>query len=325
MPHTFKTVALFILMLASAGIQAQNSSLDNIVLNYPSRFSSVDDLANKINADFHSNKDKAKAAYVWMTHHISYDVKGMNKQSRVRFSYTSKADLMAKKRAFRRELASKTLNRKKAVCEGYATLYKELCSKLHIECEIVTGSSKTFISEIGNAKLPTNHSWNAIKLAGKWRLVDATWGAGSIDFNTMRFKKAYTAIYFDCEPNNFLINHFPDKRQWQLVEKEITLKDFGNQHQVYQTYWDANIKLIAPQKGILEYRKGDRIQFRTENLSPKNHLIYKYRNEKFAKAITPKRNGKISHFSIPMTAQKRNELIIYIDTKAVLGFKTLRR
>jgi len=325
MIHSFKRFALFILLITGFAVQAQNSSLENIVLNYPSRFNSVDELANKISTDFHSNEDKAKAAYVWMTHHIRYDVKGMNKQSRVRFSYTSQADLMAKKRAFRQELASKTLKRKKAVCEGYATLYKELCMQFQIECEIVAGSSKTFISEIGNAKLPTNHSWNAIKLAGKWRLVDVTWGAGTIDFGQMRFKKSYTPFYFDCEPQRFLINHFPDKSQWQLVEKKITLKDFGDQHQVFQASWDTNIKLTAPQKGILEYKKGDSIQFRIENLSPKNHLAYKYRTEKFGEEVNLSRNGKTCYFSIPMTALKRNELIIYIDTKAALGFKTLRK
>ena len=325
MIKSIKIFAFFIFLIPSFVVQAQDSTLEKTVLNYPSRFNSVDDLADKINDDFNSKKDKAKAAYMWMAHHISYVIKGMNKQSRVSFSYTSEAELVAQKRAFRRELALQTLKRKKGVCEGYATLYKEVCSKLNIECEIVTGSSKTFISEIGDAKLPTNHSWNAINIDGKWRLVDVTWGAGTIDFSQMRFKKNYTAIFFDCEPNEFLLNHFPDKSQWQLVENEITLKDFGHQHQVFQAYWDANIKLISPQKGILEYKKGDSIQFRIENLSPKNQLIYKYRSEKFAKQITPKCDGKACHFSIPMTALKRNELIIYIDTKAALGFKTLRK
>jgi len=323
--HSLKIVALFIFLISSFGIQAQDSTLENIVLTYPSRFNSVDDLANKINTDFHSSEDKARAAYVWMTHHISYDIKGINKQTKVSFSYKTEDDLLAQKRAFRQELARKTLKKKKAVCEGYATLYKELCSKFNIECEIITGSSKTFISEIGHAKLPTNHSWNAIKINGRWSLVDVTWGAGSIDFSQMRFKKHYTPIYFDCEPESFLLNHFPDKSQWQLVEREMTLKEFGLQHQVFQAYWDSNIRLVAPLKGKLEYKKGDSIQFRIENLSPKSHLAYKYRNKKFGEQLTLKRVGTTCSFSIPMTPLKRNELIIYIDTKPALGFKTYRR
>jgi len=323
--HSFKIVALFIFLTSSIGVQAQNSTLKKQVLTYPSRFSSVEALANKINADFHSPEDKAKAAYVWMTHHISYDVKGINKQKRVAFKYSSEADLKAQKKTFRKALALKTLKRKKAVCEGYSTLYKALCTHLNIECEMITGSSKTFISEIGNTRLPSNHAWNAIKLNGTWHLVDVTWGAGSVDYSQMRFRRSYNPSFFDTEPSDFIINHFPDKSQWQLLDQKMSIKDFGLQYQIFQAYWDSNIKLIAPQSGILKHKKGENIQFRIENLSPKSHIAYKYRNEKFGNRITVNRTDGICRFTVPMTHLRKNELIIYIDTKPALGFKCQRQ
>jgi len=325
MPNLVKTITSISLLISSIASFAQKSTLEKTVLNYTGRFSSVNELANKIQADFKKQEDKAKAAYVWMANHISYDIRGINKQTRVAFTYSSEADLKAQKRAFRKELAHKTLRRRKAVCEGYATLYKELCTQFNIECEIITGSSKTFISEIGNTRLPSNHSWNAIKINGTWRLVDVTWGAGSVNYSQMRFERLYTSSYFNSKPYDFRINHFPDKKQWQLIDKKISLKDFGEQHQVFQAYWDSKIELRTPQKGIIEYKKGDRIQFAIENLSPQSHIAYKYRNEKYGNQIKINRNGKTSHFSIPMTHLRKNELIIYIDTKPALGFKTLRR
>ena len=83
--------------------------------------------------------------------------------------------------------------------------------------------------------------------------------------------------------------------------------------------------ILAPQKGLLNYKKGDSIQFVIENLSPQDLIAYKYRNEKYGNKIAVNRKGKICDFSIPMTHLKKNELIIYIDTKPALGFKTLRK
>ncbi|MDE5422752.1 hypothetical protein L3073_11085 [Ancylomarina sp. DW003] len=325
MTNFIKQLSFTTFLLASLSGLAQKNSVEDKVSTYPSRFASVEALANKIESDFDSKEDKAKAAYVWMAKHINYDVEQVNKTSRVAFKYFSKEELLAQKRAFRKELAQKTLRRKKAICEGYATLFKELCLAFNIECEIITGSSKTFISEIGYPKLPSNHSWNAYKLNGKWYLVDVTWGAGSVDFNQMRFKKLYTAAYFNCKPEKFLINHFPDDEKWQLLPNKLSLSDFGKQYQAYQAYWDSGIELIAPQSGILKYKKGDSIQFTIEKLSPKYDIAYKYRNEKYGNKVTLKRRGKSCTFSVPMTHLRKNELIIYIDTKPTLGFKTQRR
>jgi len=325
MSRLFKTIIFISFLISSISSYAQKRSLEKTVLNYPSRYSSVNELADKIQADFTIQEDKAKAAYVWMANHISYDVRGINKQTKVAFTYSSEDDLRAQKRAFRKDLARKTLRRKKAVCEGYATLYKELCTQFDIECEIITGSSKTFISEIGNTKLPSNHSWNAIKIDGIWRLVDVTWGAGSVDYSQMRFNKLYTSAFFNCKAEKFLISHFPDDKKWQLLPNTLSLSDFGKQYQVYQAYWDFGIELIAPKSGILEYKKGDSIQFSIKNLSAESHIAYKYRNEKYGNKITLNRRGKSCTFSVTMTHLKKNELIIYIGTKPALGFKTLRR
>lgn len=51
-----------------------------------------------------------------------------------------------------------------AVCEGYAKTLKLLCDRVGIPCKTVFG--------VANEE---NHSWNYVRLDGKWYLVDATW------------------------------------------------------------------------------------------------------------------------------------------------------
>lgn len=50
----------------------------------------------------------------------------------------------------------------RAICQGYSSGYKALANALGLECEIVISKSR-------------NHSWNMVKIDGKYYYVDATW------------------------------------------------------------------------------------------------------------------------------------------------------
>lgn len=51
-----------------------------------------------------------------------------------------------------------------SVCSGYAKLYKFLCNKVGLRCQIITGYGNNI-----------SHAWNRVKINGKWRYVDTTW------------------------------------------------------------------------------------------------------------------------------------------------------
>ena len=71
-----------------------------------------------------------------------------------------------------------------------------------------------------------NHSWNAVKLEGKWYLCDATWAAGYTDMNTYLFHFDYDDKYFLMPPEKFAETHQPVEESWTLLPK-LTVMETG--------------------------------------------------------------------------------------------------
>ena len=61
-----------------------------------------------------------------------------------------------------------------------------------------------------------NHKWNAVFLAGRWRLVDCTWGAGYVREQTGCFYQEIRHHYIFTYPRDFIRDHFPLRSEWQL-------------------------------------------------------------------------------------------------------------
>lgn len=58
------------------------------------------------------------------------------------------------------------------VCEGYAKLFRLLCTENDIPCILVNGGS----SKDASGNIVANHMWNYVKMDdGQWYLVDVTW------------------------------------------------------------------------------------------------------------------------------------------------------
>lgn len=60
----------------------------------------------------------------------------------------------------------------KAVCEGYSKAFQYLCYRAGIQCLYVTGDS---VNPMDKNSSPLAHSWNIVKLDGKYYNVDSTW------------------------------------------------------------------------------------------------------------------------------------------------------
>lgn len=59
---------------------------------------------------------------------------------------------------------SNNLKKNKGVCCTYAQLYQACCDRAKIRCEFVYGYADGGF-----------HSWNRVRIGGKWRYVDVTW------------------------------------------------------------------------------------------------------------------------------------------------------
>ncbi len=68
------------------------------------------------------------------------------------------------------------------------------------------------------------HAWNAVKIAGKWRLVDATWGAGWIKEG--KFDKSFVEYYFCPPPQSLIMTHFPRKKEEQFSDSPVAPVQF---------------------------------------------------------------------------------------------------
>ncbi|PKQ61097.1 hypothetical protein BZG02_16765 [Labilibaculum filiforme] len=311
---------LFSLICSVSNGQIVKTS-DVLIDNYPSKFDSYEALAEKIKTDFSTDADRAKAAFIWLAKHIKYDTKGVNQVQKIRFSYSSEEDLQAQKKQFRKNLALETLKSQKALCEGYATLYQEICLFLNIECVLIPGTAKRFVSEIGNTNLASNHAWNAVKINGKWKLVDITWAAGSVDYAKMEFMQEYTPAYFDSEPEEFAMKHYPDDEEWLLLNKKLSKEEFAFQPAVLNAFLGKGYKIIHPQNGAISSTKGKEIEFSIENITNEIQIAYHFKSEKFGQIVKPIRKKNQISFKVPTNLKGKTELIIYFDNEPVLGYK----
>lgn len=154
-----------------------------------------------------TDMEKVRSIYVWITQNISYDNQAYT--SIVRRINRNNQDI---------------LNRKKAVCFGYATLFKALCEEVGVQAELISGYSWNTLTSSVNPGEP-DHAWNAVKIDGNWYLLDATWGSSTLDQNNT-FLRSENQDYFVVDPKVFIKAHLPQDPMWQLLACPIDLKVF---------------------------------------------------------------------------------------------------
>jgi len=177
--------------------------IDNHALNAPKTVEqSLEKLAAYLIEPAKNERDKVRAIYRWITNNIAYDDKSFFK------------GISTEKRA---EAVLKT---SLAICDGYAGLFQELAQLAGLEVKVISGYSKGYSYVLENTDA-INHAWNAVKVDGKWQLLDATWGAGYLDDQQKRFVRQFQAHYFLTPPEQFIYDHFPKQAQWQLLASPL--------------------------------------------------------------------------------------------------------
>jgi len=301
------------------------SKVDGIVSNYPKSFSKIEDLASKINSDFSLEGEKARAIYSWIAFNVKYDVKSYfsNTANRpIAYRYRTEAEKIEKQNQIKMDLINKTFKSKLAVCQGYALLFEHLANLSGLESEFVTGNAKSSANDIG--KLPTQslHAWNAVKVNGKWKLVDVTWGAGIVNPQKRIFVPKFNDGYFFTEPGVFVLNHFPDEKKWILGN--FSEQDYANLPFYYGDYVKADFRFIMPQRGIISSKETNVIPFKIADLDQDDKVFYVLSSDNKPKVATLKRNGNITEFDVNLTANSDCYLTIFVNQKAVSMYKITR-
>ncbi len=170
----------------------------------PSECESVEKLAAYLTRTATNERQKARAFFRWITANISYDAETLG--------YGTD------------ESAEAVLKRRTAVCVGYSNLFQALASAANMYAVTILGDSKSNDYR-GSFESRRKHQWNAIKIDGKWELVDCTWGAGSIN-SRGQFIHDTQDHYFCTPPEIFVEDHLPLDSAWQLLPIPLTPEEY---------------------------------------------------------------------------------------------------
>ncbi|MXO05600.1 transglutaminase domain-containing protein [Flavobacterium sp. HBTb2-11-1] len=323
-----KKIALIFLLLNSIFINftfAQKiSEVDKIVAKYPKNFDSTEKLAERIEKDFDSDYDRARAIYSWIAFNIRYDYNAYLNPPRTQgFSYSSEAEKQRKIKQLNDNLIQKAFNSKKAVCEGFTALYQHLASLMGIKCEIIRGDSKISVRDIGRKTTSSNHAWNMVLIDKKWRLLDVTWGQGYYDSSKGRMVNDFNPAYFDTDPDYFFAKHFPDSGSY--LGNRLSKEDFLNGPLIYNTTIEKDYKIKSPDSGIIEARNGERITVEIKNLSKSNQVFYLNKRNQAVKVQNPKEKRGSLEFQIPIDRNIGDYITVFADGNSVVSFKVVSK
>ncbi|KAB5571945.1 hypothetical protein GE09DRAFT_1216548 [Coniochaeta sp. 2T2.1] len=155
-------------------------------------------LAHHLCSPFSSPTDKARAIFTWCHHNIAYDVDGFFNN-----------------RIPRGQTLEESIFSGKGVCEGYAKVYQGIAQRAGLQCELVCGHGKGYgfsalkPGQPPPPRDPSGHAWNAVRIdGGEWKLLDACWGAGSVD--PTKYTKGFNPTMFTLSNELFGMKHFPE-------------------------------------------------------------------------------------------------------------------
>lgn len=231
------------------------AAIDKKVLQLPDSLTKTSgDIAGYVNANFNTDRDKIRAIFIWVATNIQYDVENM---FAINFYEKKEAKIL------------KPLKSRKGICENYAALFNDICSKSDIKSFVIEGYTK----QNGFADyIP--HAWCAALVDSTWYLFDPTWGSGYI--NAGKFYKKINNDYFKVNPSVLINSHIPFDYLWQFLNYPITKQEFSDG----KTQQDKSKPYFDYIDSIQAYKNSNQIDqlissaYRIEKNGIKNSLIF---------------------------------------------------
>ncbi|XP_049631917.1 kyphoscoliosis peptidase isoform X3 [Suncus etruscus] len=191
--------------------------------------SGLDELVSDLLQEAHSDLERVRAIWIWICHHIEYDINASNDKDCRVFKPTE------------------ILRTQKANCDGYSGLFEKMCRIAGVQCLTIPGYSKGFGYQTGQSfSGEFDHAWNAVFLDGRWHLLDSTWGSGLVDAATSKFTFLYNEFYFLTHPALFIEDHFPDNKNWQLLKPPRSLRQFENSVYHKSEFYNKGLLSVHP-------------------------------------------------------------------------------
>lgn len=218
----------------SLGTNHNYAQIDTHALNAPANLRrDLDALAAYLVQPARNQRDKARAIFRWISANIAYD-----DDAYFRNEYTP-------------HNTRDVLSSGKAVCDGYANLFKQLAERVGLETVMISGFTKGYSYHTRGRLGLVDHAWNAVKIDGQWQLLDSTWGAGYLDGRKKRFVREFEPHYFLPDPAAFIFDHYPDDPRWQLLKNPISKQQFAKLAYLRPAFFKSALELIShPQETL---------------------------------------------------------------------------
>jgi transglutaminase/protease-like cytokinesis protein 3 len=221
-----------------------------------------------------NDREKVRSIYTWISKNISF--------------YYSEALLSTMDASARGVLA-----RRRANCSGFSHLFKKLAELSGLQARAIDGLVKGYGYKMGDQIKQRSardivreyyekglhrrknkgvtvlslgrysHAWNAVKLAGRWQLLDVGWGAEKYyccpdakgRMRHINTKRAYSEHYFLTPPEQLIYDHFPTDKKWQLQNRAVSLKKFQQMPFLRPEFFLYGMQLKSHRQGIIKLRR----------------------------------------------------------------------
>jgi len=212
-PHLFimrnLIAAVFVVSCLTLHSQSLNEfrAADVIAMNAPdSCQASAASLGRYFSAAFKKPALRVRAIYTWTAMKISYDILNTgNVNAATPFN----------------ELVDNTMQSRKGICQGYASVFKALCDACGIPAWVVNGYTRQngHINDI-------SHAWVIAVTDSSYFGFDPTWGGGYM--NKGKYAKQFSEQFFMVKPGVLIKDHMPFDPLWECLKHPISNTDFIN-------------------------------------------------------------------------------------------------
>ena len=265
--------------------------------------------AERLVAPFDRDIDRARAIFIWITDHISYDIDravNYSGSKAIRIVADSEEELALIRKKREEEKALKGFRTGKGVCENYAFLFYFMAEHVGLEASFIAGHGRNNPRMIGRGLYGAKHAWNGVRIDGRWYLLDATWAAGMADTQKGTFRKNYQQGFFMTDPAFFVTTHLPDDPNWQLLDEAVSEKEFTAMPIGHHALGSSGITDYFPKRGTIKAKGTIQLAIKLEDTSLPLILLDNRRITK----IKPHIKGDEVHFRINGKGLKGHELSI---------------
>lgn len=295
--HLFFSIALMMSTVAFSQrdvLEMDYSNADSTALNYPEgRYDNAEELALQLTEFAESDAEKFRILFRWVANNIEY---------RYGRSGTDPDEVLRKGRA---------------VCEGYSALLQAMCDAAGIPCKTITGHAKSYAGDdIPKDMRESDHAWNAVKLGGRWHLVDVTWAAGDVDPRRRKFTKRFDETYFLANPCFFMLNHYPDDPQWNLCDT-IYNKGKFKRSAVYSGAFDD---LGMSVEGYVKGRVGSRLRLSFTTEEKVDWVAIRFEREKESRSVLVIDRGGRMEIDYQFEKEDRGVFYLFVNGFGVMSF-----